>query len=139
MTTKEINGQTYLFVEVPEVAYEFNISGRMLSFLKDAHKWNRFFEKLPPEYNYTIIGKANELNEKQIRLIIPSVSKYHVSQKLNQQSQYDMFWVNVNGKNEYFDKKVHAYDFAFKMELQSLLSSIGMKEETTLILKLNKP
>lgn len=137
--THEHNGTRWLFVEVPSMAFGFDIQNYtteveliyMLDLeeispelandetlitvkLPSAGKWNihSYTSLMEPELASEIVGR--------------SYNYYQPKQQLNQQSQYDVFWVKCpDGKEVFFDSKRQTFEYAIKMEFQRLITSLG--------------
>ena len=123
MIEKNINGDTYLFVEVPESSGEY--------FLEDWPFNNEvvigmaapdpdLYETLP-EGNYTIIGKASEISEEQWEEIV-AIDELEVVGI----GGYSGF-VNYEDKNTFFSTATESG--------LSLIKSMNLIPPTTLIIK----
>lgn len=147
MKTKQItteSGIVLLLVEVPEQTSEIAIdqkpNGTRLCFYHSNHGFHSNWDWMwLPKGNWQ--GKHfNEMSDGDYYMIVGrSFKNYQPKQQLNQQSQYDMFWVKCpNGKEEHFESKEDSFSYAVKMELVYILHSHGFDPETTVVLQLNK-
>lgn len=125
----------YLLVEVPENAKNFTIVESHSYFKSPRVEHSIGGIDLPNDEQWGIIGRASEFSESDIEKIIPTISKHHVKQHLNQQPQYDTFWIVVDGKRMFFDTKKQAFEWAQRDELLSLIKSHSMNPSTTLVIK----
>ena len=75
--------------------------------------------------NWEVLGKLNEITGEKAALVVGRYfDNYKVCQKLNQQPQYDMFWVQYpNGEHKHFDTKDECYEHALQKEVQHLIES----------------
>lgn len=129
MTTKEINGEKYLFAEVPEGSGGFQIIGRAIFYLKETEKRKYLIEL--EEGNYKIVGKPSLITNEVWKDLLPIVeysSKNIGYEDYTDPEKHFGYWVNG---------KVFQSNAATQSGL-SLIQSLGMKPEQTLILKLLK-
>lgn len=127
MTTKTINGREFLFVEVPEEAVKFKISGTGYPcYLKD-NSWH-VCEPVNLSSEYVIIGKASKLTEEDWRGIVDEMNEMFIEEPY---PPYKEVWAPI------FTSYTEAMPFvATATESgQSLIQSLGMEPATTLIIE----
>lgn len=78
-----------------------------------------------PPGNWEVLGKLNEITGEKAALVVGRYfDNYKVCQKLNQQPQYDMFWVQYpNREHKHFDTKDECYEHELQKEVQHLIES----------------
>lgn len=133
MTTHKINDREYLFFEVDKDAKYFTLTGS-LHFQRRVWVEYRVFhasrEALLAEFgvtkDYAILGLATELTEEQAKPIC-----------LN--------YISKKGGKEYFadytaeiDDEISMWLFTAKESLNSLITSLGLNPERTLIIERKK-
>lgn len=78
--------------------------------------------------DWQFLSTIEDLTEYGLSILVGrEFNNYRVQQKLNQQPQYDMFWVRYpNGNSKQFNTKQECYIHALKMELHLLLKYNGV-------------
>lgn len=108
--------------ERPYISYFVN-TDTFREYLPEGKWQGKHFKEMEEGDYYMIVGR--------------SFKNYQPKQQLNQQSQYDMFWVKCpNGKEEHFESKKDSFSYAVKMELVYILHSNGFDPENTVVLTL---
>ena len=125
MKSVTINGREFLFVEVPEDAIYFKISGAgFICYKSIVEKYWRVAENLNPVYGYRILCKASEAGEEQARQIVEKVSGW----------SKELFYGYGVKCSDYRDIVDSAFDTATE-SLHSLILSLGMEVGKTIILE----
>lgn len=118
-----------LLIELPEGATDPEIYGRSLTYdTPEVDEWGYDYQAVKlPEGNWRIIGTLSEVTEDGLASVVGrKFDDFQVCQKLNQQPQYDMFWVRYpSGECKYFDTKDECYLHALKMKLESAILAEG--------------
>ena len=133
MTTHKINDREYIFLEVPEGAYNFrkshngrNVYEKWVKFDTDTDAIDGKVKVSNTAIDYNILGIASELTEEQA---MKMVNVTHIGQWRDYEANPNSF----NPCDEYQDCFLSA-----KESLTSLITSKGMNPERTLIIERKK-
>ena len=123
MTTHKINDREYLFLEVPEGAYNFrkshngrNVYEKWVKFDTDTDAIDGKVIVSNTPIDYTILGIASKLTEEQAKGLVKQLAGFY----------YD------------YVKREYLYLTFPQQSLHSLITSLGLNPERTLIIERKK-